>query len=98
MNISLRAPEKGPKKAKNGVLTMKKIFEGPKLVIFFHWDEKWVSMQKTRNFGSKTAEIAPASPGRSKCLSPLLNCLGAFFVAASPLKKFEPVTREPVDT
>ena len=89
MNISLRAPEKGPKKAENGVLTMKKNFEGPKLVIFFHWDEKWVSMQKTRNLDSKTAEIALRGDRYYKCLLLPSELFRAVFFRRLPFKSFD---------
>ena len=62
VNISLRAPEKGPNKAKNGVLTMKKNSQWPEQVIFLYWDKKWGFMQKTRNLDSKTAEIHASAP------------------------------------
>ena len=89
VNISLRAPEKGPNKAKNGVSTMKKNFQWPERFYSVDWDEKWVSMQKMRKFDSKTAELALAGSGYAKCLLLPSELFRAVFFRRLPFKSFD---------
>ena len=89
MNISLRAPEKGPNKAKNGVLTMKKNFQWPERFYSVDWDEKWVFMQNSRNLGQQTAELALAGSGYPKCLLLPSELFRAVFFRRLPFKSFD---------
>ena len=89
VNISLRAPEKGPNKAKNGVSTMKKNYQWPEQVIFLYWDEKWGFMQKTRILDSKTAEIALRGDRYYKCLLLPSELFRALFFRRLPFKSFD---------
>ena len=89
MNISLRAPEKGPNKAENGVLTMKKNFQWPERFYSVDWDEKWVFMQNSRNLGQKTAELALGGFGYPKCLLLPSELFRAVFLRRLPFKSFD---------